>query len=74
MSNYLLSAPIPPDGRLQVWYYHGSPTLQTRWKATSAPNSQWTAPAAPFNPAPPGVFDDMTAGVLPDGPNANLGG
>jgi len=67
MSNYLLAAPIPPDGRLQVWNFDGANILQTRWKATADPRSQWTAPWAPFNPPPPGLFFDMTAGVLPDG-------
>ena len=71
MSNLLVSAPIPPDGRLQVWNFDGTNTLQTRWKATADPNSPWTTPWTPFNPSPPGsppgLFFDMTAGVLTDG-------
>jgi hypothetical protein len=73
MSNLLLAAPIPPDGRLQVWrnIFSGTWEFQTRWKATSDPSSPWTNPWGPFNPPPPsGVnlpFVDMTAGVLSDG-------
>jgi hypothetical protein len=73
MSDLLLAAPIPPDGRLQAWRNHLVPpwVLQTRWKATSDPNSQWTTPWAPFDPQPgPPIalpFIDMTAGVLSDG-------
>jgi hypothetical protein len=71
MSNFLLAAPIPPDGRLQVWNFDGTNTLKTRWKATADPNSPWTTPWTTFNPSPPGsppaLFFDMTAGVLPDG-------
>jgi hypothetical protein len=71
MPHYLLAAPIPPDGRLQVWNFDGTNTLVTRWKATADPSSPWTTPWTPFNPPPPGsppaLFLDMTAGVLPDG-------
>jgi hypothetical protein len=65
----ITAAPIPPDGRLQAWKMV-SGVLQTRWKATSDPNSQWTAGWAPFTTAglPGGLtFRDMTAGDLSDG-------
>jgi hypothetical protein len=74
MSDFLLATPIPPDGRLQVWTHVEVVVLifelQTRWKATSDPNSQWTAPWAVFDPQPPASvlpFRDMTTGVLSDG-------
>ena len=76
MSDYLLAAPIPPDGRLQVWSLVETPSgsgnykFSTRWKATSNPDSQWTTPWAPFDPPNPvevPFFYDMTAGVLSDG-------
>ncbi len=69
MAHYLLAAPIPPDGRLQVWNFDQTNILKTRWKATSDPSSPWTNPWGPFSPPPPGpgIFFDMTAGVLPDG-------
>ncbi len=76
MSDFLLAAPIPPDGRLQAWTHVivGGLTvqLQTRWKATSDPKSPWTTPWAPFVPDPVAggatlPFIDMTAGVLSDG-------
>ncbi len=74
MSNILLAAPIPPDGRLQAWrniLVGGVWEFQTRWKATSDPSSPWTNPWGPFNPPPPSAvnlpFLDMTAGVLSDG-------
>jgi hypothetical protein len=69
MSDYLVAAPIPPDGRLQVWALDSTATkLLTRWKITSDPNSQWSAPWGPLDPQPPSLpFYDMTAGVLSDG-------
>ena len=77
MSDYLVVAPIPPDGRLQVFAHvnsGGTVQLHTRTKATSDPNSLWTFPWAPFVPPPPPapfpnapIFEDMTAGVLSDG-------
>jgi len=74
MSNILLAAPIPPDGRLQAWrniLVGPNWEFQTRWKATSDPSSPWTNPWGPFNPPPPSAvnlpFVDMTAGVLSDG-------
>jgi hypothetical protein len=66
----ITAAPIPPDGRLQAWRNFGG-VLQTRWKDTSDPNSQWTAPWAPFITTGLGgavaPFVDMTAGNLSDG-------